>query len=71
MLSIIATFQTLGFNLKDRLQREEKGATAVEYALLVGVMAVLIIAGLTVFGDDLAGIFKTLTDDLGLTTATT
>lgn len=64
MLSIIATLKTLGLNLQGRLQREETGATAVEYALLVGVMAVLIIGGLTIFGGDLSDMFEGLTDKL-------
>ena len=50
MLSIIATLQTLGFSVKNRLQREETGATAVEYALMVGLIAVVLIVGLTAFG---------------------
>ncbi len=36
---------------------EEKGATAVEYGLLVSVIALLIIAGMTVLKDALNGLF--------------
>ena len=57
MLSMIASLHTLGFTIKTRLQREETGATAVEYALMVGLIAVVLIAGLTVFGPQLRDFF--------------
>lgn len=60
MVSFYVTLRALGFNLQQRLRREETGATAVEYALLVGFMAVLIIAGLSVFGKDLGDFFSGL-----------
>ena len=34
MLSVLVSLQTMMFSVKDRLTREEKGATAVEYGLL-------------------------------------
>lgn len=60
MVKLIATLSTLGFTFQQRLRREETGATAVEYALLVGFMAVLIIVGLTAFGKDLGAFFTGL-----------
>lgn len=60
MVKLIATLSTLGFTFQQRLRREETGATAVEYALLVGFMAVLIIVGLTTFGNDLGAFFTGL-----------
>ncbi|MGM0929964.1 MAG: Flp family type IVb pilin [Actinomycetota bacterium] len=66
MLSIIATLQTLGFTVKNRLQREETGATAVEYALMVGLIAVVMIVGLTAFGPQLSDFFKNLGGELNL-----
>lgn len=64
MLSIIATLHTLGFTVKNRLRREETGATAVEYALLVGFIAIVLIVGLTAFGGELSNFFKGLTSDI-------
>ncbi len=49
MLAIFATLKTLGFSLEQRLRREETGATAVEYALLVGLIAVVLIGGADCF----------------------
>ncbi|AUZ35462.1 MULTISPECIES: Flp family type IVb pilin [Micrococcaceae] len=56
MLSLIATLQTLGFNLKNRLSNE-KGATAVEYGIMVGLIAVVIIIAVQLLGTTLDGMF--------------
>ncbi|MBV1780038.1 Flp family type IVb pilin [Paeniglutamicibacter sp. ABSL32-1] len=57
MLSIYATLQTLGFRIKNRFQRDETGATAVEYGIMVGVIAVAIIATLMLLGPQLNALF--------------
>lgn len=43
---------------------EEKGATATEYGLLVGFIALAIIAGVTVFGNELNTFFNGLGNDV-------
>jgi pilus assembly protein Flp/PilA len=63
MLSLIATLQTLGFNLKTRLS-SEKGATAVEYGIMVGLIAVVIIVAVSTLGGTLDGFFDTINDTL-------
>lgn len=63
MLSLIATLQTLGFQAKNRL-RGEKGATAVEYGIMVGLIAVVIIAAVTLLGPQLSDFFTAITDAL-------
>jgi pilus assembly protein Flp/PilA len=70
MLSLIATLQTLGFNLKNRL-REEKGATAVEYGIMVGLISVVIIAAVILLGTQLDALFDSITGKLAPTTTTT
>lgn len=60
MVSILATLHTFGFNLRQRLRGEETGATAVEYALLVGLIAVVLVVGITAFGPALSDFFGTL-----------
>lgn len=57
MLSLIATLQTLGFTMKNRL-RDEKGATAVEYGIMVALIAVVIIVAVTLLGGNLTKIFN-------------
>jgi pilus assembly protein Flp/PilA len=40
--------------------RKERGATAVEYGLLVGLIAVVIIAGVTLLGTELQTLFDSV-----------
>ena len=63
MLNSYATIVSLIALAKDRL-REEKGATAVEYGLLVGLIAVAIIVTVGLLGTQLDGLFQTVLDAL-------
>ncbi|MCI9871521.1 Flp family type IVb pilin [Arthrobacter humicola] len=63
MLSLIATLQTLGFAAKDRL-RSEKGATAVEYGIMVALIAVVIIVAVSLLGTQINDAFNTITGKL-------
>jgi pilus assembly protein Flp/PilA len=63
MLSLIATLQTLGFTLQNRL-REEKGATAVEYGIMVGLIAVVIIIAVTALGTNLTSLFTNISNSV-------
>jgi pilus assembly protein Flp/PilA len=63
MLNPYATLVSLVALAKDRM-REEKGATAVEYGLLVGLIAVAIIVTVTLLGDTLDGLFQDVVDAL-------
>lgn len=42
------------------VMRDEKGATAIEYGLIAGLVAVVIIAGLTLLGTELDTSFTNL-----------
>ena len=44
--------------------RDEKGATAIEYGLIAGLIAVVIVAAVTLLGTDLAAVFTGLTDSI-------
>ena len=59
-----ATLISLVALAQDRLRREEKGATAVEYGLMVGLIAVAIIATVVLLGNKLDGLFQTITNAL-------
>jgi pilus assembly protein Flp/PilA len=63
MLNPYATLVSLIAFAKDRM-KEEKGATAVEYGLLVGLIAVAIIVTVGILGTQLDGLFQTITDAL-------
>ena len=44
--------------LTARLHREDRGVTAVEYGLILALIAGVIIAGLLILGPALAGLFS-------------
>ena len=43
-------------------QRDERGATATEYALLVALIAIVIVVAVTAFGDNLNAFFQRIAD---------
>ena len=45
--------------------RKDRGATAVEYGLMVGLIAVAIIAMVFLLGDNLSGLFSDVAEDVG------
>ncbi|RBY95499.1 Flp family type IVb pilin [Blastococcus sp. TF02-8] len=49
----------------DRLRREEKGATAVEYGLMVALIAVVIIGVVSALGGQLSELFSGVGEELG------
>jgi len=44
--------------LRSRLQSQDRGATAVEYGLMVALIAVVIIVAVTLLGTNLSGLFN-------------
>lgn len=48
-----------------RFWNDEEGATAIEYALIAGLIAVAIIGALTLLGDDIAALFDRIGGELG------
>jgi pilus assembly protein Flp/PilA len=71
MLSLVVSLQSYLASAKDRLSREETGATAVEYGLIVGLIAVVIVVALLVLGPQLAGLFTGVSDTITGVTPTT
>jgi pilus assembly protein Flp/PilA len=57
VLKTYATLVSLVAFAQDRLKNDEKGATAVEYGLMVGLIAVVIIAAVTLLGTELRDLF--------------
>jgi pilus assembly protein Flp/PilA len=51
--------------LVQRFVRCEDGATAIEYGLIAGLIAVGLIVAFTVFGQSLQGLFGTVRDKAG------
>ncbi|WP_222193069.1 Flp family type IVb pilin [Modestobacter italicus] len=73
MVSLFQTLHTLSFVTADRVAdrlrtvKVEKGASAVEYAILVGAIALVVAAAVLVFGNKLKALF----DGISLPTSTT
>ncbi|MEX5297865.1 Flp family type IVb pilin [Kocuria sp. CPCC 205292] len=64
MLPLLITLQSFFTDTADRLKGEQKGATAVEYGLIVGLIAVVIITAVGLIGDDLAAMFQNVANEL-------
>jgi pilus assembly protein Flp/PilA len=63
VLNPFIALQMLALDITDRLKREEKGASAVEYALLVGLIAAAVVAAVTLFGEQLSELFSDVVPD--------
>ena len=51
--------------LLERFFREEEGATAVEYAIMVGLIAVVIIAAVRLVGTSTNALFASVLTEMG------
>ncbi|MHA7153845.1 Flp family type IVb pilin [Arthrobacter sp. TMN-50] len=58
MVSLFAALHVLGLKATERLHREQTGATAVEYGIMVGLIAVVIIVAVGLIGGDLTQLFN-------------
>jgi pilus assembly protein Flp/PilA len=63
MVKLFVTLQSLAMVTRDRI-REEKGATAVEYGLMVGLIAAVIVGLVATLGTELAGMFTAVLEAL-------
>lgn len=46
------------------LKARQEAASAVEYAILIGLIAVVVIGGVTLLGPTIAGVFTTVNSNL-------
>ena len=60
-----ALLTRFGVAMQARLVTDEKGATAVEYGLIVGLIAVVIIGAVGTLGGTLLGWFNDINGELG------
>ena len=60
MINPFIALYALSLTVGDRLKavKEEKGASAVEYALLVGLIAAAVFTAVTLFGGKLSSLFS-------------
>ncbi|MET3770579.1 pilus assembly protein Flp/PilA [Arthrobacter nitrophenolicus] len=57
MTSLMVSMTAFIAGVKDRLTREEKGATMVEYGIMVAFIAVIVMAAVIILGPEIAGLF--------------
>lgn len=62
MIRVLVNLQMAAARLKDL--REERGATAVEYALIVGGIAVVVIAAVQILGGGITTVFTNIKNTL-------
>lgn len=55
--------------LADRVRNDDRGATAVEYGLMVALIAVVIIGAVILLGDNLSAMFGGVADQVEAPTA--
>ena len=65
MNAISAYLTTLAFYAQQRLGKATKGATAVEYGLLVALIAAVLIAVVTLLGTTIQGKFQEIVTAMG------
>jgi pilus assembly protein Flp/PilA len=70
MNALFVTMLLFAGDMKDRL-RKDKGATAVEYGLLIGLVGVALVAVIIAFRDQIAGVFSGANKALQSTAAKT
>jgi pilus assembly protein Flp/PilA len=63
MQSILSAMLTLKARVEDQKQKE-RGATGVEYGLLVALIAAVIVATVALLGEEIADAFQTVLDEL-------
>ena len=61
---MLKSFVTLQNYVAGLLNRDDRGATAVEYGLIVFLIAIAIVVAVTAVGTKLSGLFTTIAGDL-------
>ena len=64
MTKLFVTLHALALVTADKIRDEEKGATAVEYGLMVGLIAVVIIGTVFTLGGQLDDLFQRIVTEL-------
>ena len=60
MNALIATLTFLFHTVSTRVASNEKGATMVEYGIMVAFIAVLVLAAVVLLGPQIAGLFTSV-----------
>lgn len=68
MLPLFITLQAFFTDTFERIERNEKGATAVEYGLLIGLVAIAIVIALVALGPAMTTLVGKITAELATVT---
>jgi pilus assembly protein Flp/PilA len=60
MTSLMVSMTAFIAGVKDRLTREEKGATMVEYGIMVAFIAVVVMGAVLLLGPQIKGMFTSV-----------
>ena len=60
MNALIATLTAVFHTVQTRITSNEKGATMVEYGIMVAFIAVLVMAAVIILGPQIAGLFTSV-----------
>ena len=64
MNAFIATLNSVLHTVRARISTDEKGATMVEYGIMVAFIAVLVMAAVIILGPQIAGLFTSVSNAL-------
>lgn len=64
MWKLYATLLTLGTQVRDRFASDDEGATAVEYGIMVALIAVMIVVTVGPLGQKLQALFGNVANNL-------
>lgn len=64
MNAFIATLNSVLHTVRARINTDEKGATMVEYGIMVAFIAVLVMAAVIILGPQIAGLFTSVSNAL-------
>lgn len=70
MLPLFITIQAFFTDTFERIERNEKGATAVEYGLLIGLVALLLVGSLALLDGPMDTLVTKITNAINGTTPT-
>jgi pilus assembly protein Flp/PilA len=60
MNALIATITSVFHTIRTRVTSNERGATMVEYGIMVAFIAVLVMAAVIILGPQIAGLFTSV-----------
>ncbi len=61
MLQFLVTLQSF---IADRVERDDKGATMIEYGMICGLIIAVVVAAMALLSGSIATLFKAVSDNI-------